>query len=109
MKGSICALQPLPRQLWELRSSAAGTSLLMLRMLHSAGACARPGGPISAAVQQLQDQLMPCFLLVQSLQQPGKAAQKPKPCRPGSGVRLIAGPLARLSPTCQVRLRHRAC
>ena len=37
----MCALQTLPRQLWELRSSAASTSLLMLRMLHSAGACAQ--------------------------------------------------------------------
>ena len=109
MNASICALQPLPRQLWELRSSSAHTSLLMLRMLHSAGACARPGGPISAAVQQLQDQLMPCFLSVQLLQQPGKAAQKPKQSRLGSHVRLVAGPLARLSPACQVRLRRRAC
>ena len=105
----MCALQTLPRQLWELRSSAASTSLLMLRMLHSAGACARQGGPISAAVQRLQDQLMPCFLSVQPLQQPGKAAHKPKQNRPISGVRLVAGPLARLSSTCQVMLRHRAC
>ena len=102
----MSALQPLPRQLWELRSSSARTSLLMLRMLH--GASAHPGGPISAALQQLQDQLMPCFLSAQRLQQPEKAPQKSKQSRPGSSVRLIAGPLARLSSACQVSRTQRA-
>ena len=103
--------QPLPRQLWELRSASAPTSMLMLRMLHGAAVYAPPGGPLSAALQGLQGQLAPCFLSMrkpqqqQQQQQPMKGAQKPKQGAPkqGSGVKIVAGPLARLPSKCQVR------
>ena len=103
--------QPLPRQLWELRSASAPTSMLMLRMLHSAAVYAPPGGPLGAALQGLQGQLAPCFLSVrkpqqqQQEQQPMKGAQKPKQGGPkqGSGVKIVAGPLVRLPSKCQVR------
>lgn len=96
-------LQPLPRQLWELRSSNASTSMLMLRMLHCAGIFAHPEGPISATLQRLQDQLMPCFLSVQPQLHSKKAAQEPKQDQPGAGMKIVAGPLARLPAKCQVR------
>lgn len=93
-------MQPLPRQLWELRGSRASTSDLMLRVLHRAGVFAHAGSHISAALQRLQDQLMPCFLSVQPLQQP----KKPKERAPGTRLKIVAGPLARLPCTSQVTL-----
>ena len=96
-------MQPLPRQLWELRSSNAATSALMLRMLHGAGVYAHPEGPISAALQRLQGQLMPCFLSVQQ-PQPKKASLKPKQGKSGGSARIVAGPLTRLPSECQVMI-----
>ena len=93
-------MQPLPRQLWELRGSRGRTSELMLRMLHRAGVFAQAGRPISAALQRLQDQLMPCFLLVQPLRQPKKA----KHGAPGTRAKIAAGPLACLPSASQVTL-----
>ena len=67
-------------------------------MLHTAAVVAHAQSPISAALQRLQDQLMPCILLVQPLKQ----SKKPKLDVPGSGKKIVAGPLARLPVTCQV-------
>lgn len=91
-------MQPLPRQLWELRGSHAGTCELMLRMLHRTSIFAQAGRPISAALQRLQGQLMPCFLLVQPLQQ----SKKTKKGALDGRVKIVAGPLARLPTKCQV-------
>ena len=91
-------MQPLPRQLWELRGSHAGTSELMLRMLHRAAVFAHAGSPVSAALQRLQDQLMPGFLLVQPLQ----PSKKPRRGAPDTRVKIVPGPLARLPTTSQV-------
>jgi hypothetical protein len=55
-------LQPLPRLLWELGSKHSDTSLLALRMLHDAARYARPDGPISAALQELQAQMAPLYI-----------------------------------------------
>ncbi len=67
-------------------------------MLHRSGVFAQAGSPISAALQRLQDQLMPCFLLVQPLQQSKKARKG----APDGRVKIMAGPLARLPTRCQV-------
>ena len=93
-------MQPLPRQLWELRGSHASTCELMLRMLHRAGVFAQAGSPISAALQRLQDQLMPCLLLVQPLQQSKKAKKR----TPDGRMKIVAGPVALLPTKSQVAL-----
>jgi len=46
---------------------------------------------------------MPCFLSVQPQLHSKKAAQKPKQDQPGAGMKIVAGPLARLPAPCQVR------
>lgn len=78
-------------------------------MLHNAGRYAREGGPISAALQELQIQMTPLYLSAL----PAKAGSgKAKEGRPKqqtgqaggqhSDMRLMPGPVARLPPERQV-------
>lgn len=67
-------------------------------MLHTAAVFAHAQSPISAALQRLQDQLMPCILLVVPLKQSKRSLKD----APGNGNKIVAGPLTRLPVTCQV-------
>jgi hypothetical protein len=102
-------LQPLPRLLWELENKHPTTSLTALRMLHNAGRYARPDGPISAALQELQAQMTPLYV---SAAMPVKASagKVKKGSRQGptqrvgeeqTSARLMPGPLVRLPHECQ--------
>ena len=102
-------MQPLPRLLWELGSKHPSTSLTALQMLHNAGRYARPDGPISAALQELQAQMTPLYvsaMLVKASAGKAKKGSRQDPTEQAGEnqqrTRLMPGPLARLPHECQV-------
>ena len=101
-------LQPLPRLLWELENKHPTTSLTALRMLHNAGRYARPDGPISAALQELQAQMTPLYVSAMPVKASAWKAKKGSRQGPTQHVgeeqtsaRLMPGPLVRLPHECQ--------
>jgi hypothetical protein len=96
-----CHWQGLPRLLWEAGAGRPDTSLTALRLLLDAGRTATPGSPLAATLGGLQPQLAPqlCALLPVR----GTKGGKDRGSSEEAATSFVAGPLARLPTSHQVR------
>ena len=89
-------LAALPRHLFELGGSNPAATQASMRLLLGAARCAPAGSGLAAALQDLQPQLAPLFVV---LLPPGKQA-----AAAAAGPRVHVGPLGSLPGEVQVRL-----
>lgn len=102
-------LAALPRFLFELGGGNAAASQAALALLAGVARCSPPGGPLAAALLQLQPQLAPLWAVVvpasSSSGGTGKAAAAaaaPDAATAASGPRVLVGPLVGLPLATQV-------
>jgi len=91
----IAWLRGLPRAVWELGPRHARVAQMALEVMHAAARVAAPGSPMAACLGELQPQLAPLWAAI-------------APARSGAAAApalLVAGPLATMGASAQVRAR----
>mmetsp|Transcript_8687 Transcript_8687/g.24984 ORF Transcript_8687/g.24984 Transcript_8687/m.24984 type:complete len:626 (-) Transcript_8687:159-2036(-) len=91
-------LKPLPRMLWELGSMAPDVSKAALHLLVMVGRLAQPGGQLMQLLEELQNQLVPFYVVARTKKRQSKG-QRAKDSQ--GVVYATPGPLVELPADCQ--------